>query len=258
MKKGEFMKEKATDHPILFSVMLGVVLTVLVSIASAIAQILKFNTLAFTFMQTGAFFVMGILLTIYMTSKGKSLKMFGFQKIEVAETKKVLYYIPLLIIAFVQPVLGGINSKLSLIEVLTITIFTIIVGYTEESLFRGILREKLKYKGTTFYIIFSSIFFGVLHMANAFSGNDLFSTVLQVINAFLVGLILAQLFTVVDNIIPLILFHFIYNALATMTNIDANGNVVLIFIILDIIYIAYASYLYLLVRNKGKQEVVEK
>ncbi len=252
------MKKESTGHPILFSIMLGILLTSLVTIASAFSFILEFSNTGIMIAQTGAFLVMAILLTIYMTSKGKSLKMFGFRKIEVGETKKVLYYIPLLIIALVQPILGGMNMKLSFVEVFTIIIFTLTIGYTEETLFRGVLKEKLQFKGATFYIIFSSVFFGILHMANAFRGSNLTVTILQVINAFLVGLILAQLITVIDNIIPLIAFHFMYDALATMTNIDANGRGTLILVVLDLLYIAYAGYLYLQLKKIGKykEEIV--
>ncbi|WP_435789999.1 lysostaphin resistance A-like protein [Clostridium sp.] len=246
------MKEKVSKgHPIVFSIMLGVILTVLVTFASAISSILKFNNDETIMAQTGAFLVMAVIITVYMTSNGRRLSMFGFHRVELPKTKEVLYYIPLLVIALVIPTLGGINTDLSLKVVMSIIIFTFLVGYTEEFIFRGIIKEKLKSKGGTFYIIFSSIFFGVLHMANGLNG-DILSTILQVLNAFLVGIILSQLITVVDNIIPLISFHFMYDALAYITK-DNSGNVNLEYIasgILTVFLVAYASYLFSILKNK--------
>ena len=73
------MKEKVSKgHPILFSIMLGVILTVLVSFASAISAILKFNNGETLMAQTGAFLVMAVIITGYMTSNGRRLSMFGF------------------------------------------------------------------------------------------------------------------------------------------------------------------------------------
>ena len=136
-----------------------------------------------------------------------------------------------------------------------IIIFTFIVGYTEEALFRGVVKEKLQSKGPTFYIIFSSVFFGILHIANALNGDNLSMAILQVVNAFLVGFILAELITVTDNIIPLIAFHFIFDALAKITNTDANGRGTLILAIWAIIYTLYAAYLYVILKKKAKLEV---
>ncbi|WP_146127335.1 CPBP family intramembrane glutamic endopeptidase [Clostridium vincentii] len=247
------MKEKVSkDHPILFSIMLGVILTVLVTFASAISSILKFSNVETIMAQTGAFLVMAIIITVYMTSNGRRLSMFGFRRVELPKTKEVLYYIPLLVVALVIPTLGGINTDLSLKVVMSIIIFTFLVGYTEEFIFRGIIKEKLKSKGGTFYIIFSSIFFGVLHMANGLNG-DIFSAILQALNAFLVGIILSQLITVVDNIIPLIAFHFMYDALAYITK-DNPGNVNLEYIasgILTVLLVSYASYLFNILKNKN-------
>lgn len=253
-KKGEvIMKEKVPNvHPILFSIMLGIILTLLVTIASAVSSILKFNNIETIITQAGAFLVMAIIITAYMTSSGRTLSMFGFHRFEISKTREVLYYIPLIIIALVIPLVGGINRSLTLIQVMCIIIFTFLVGYTEEFIFRGIIKEKLKSKGETFYIIFSSILFGVLHMANGLNG-DIFSAILQAVNAFLVGLILSELISVINNIIPLIAFHFMYDALAYITK-DNPGNVNLGYIvsgILAVLLLSYAVYLFRILKMKN-------
>lgn len=134
---------------------------------------------------------------------------------------------------------------------ISIVIMTMIVGYTEESIFRGIIRDKLKHKGPVFYIIFSSVFFGVLHMVNAFGGKDIISTLLQVANALLLGCVLALLIEAGNNIIPLIAFHFIYDALAMVSN-DNVENEVLFVGILNIMYLIYGIYLLVVLTRRNE------
>jgi len=164
------------------------------------------------------------------------LSEFGFQKLDISKTKDVLYYIPLLVIALVNPIIGGLDSNLKIIEIFIILIFALLVGYTEESIFRGIIKKKLEFKGKIYFIVFSSTFFGILHVANAFSGKDLTSVIL-------VGLILSILITIVHNIIPLIAFHFLYDALAIMTNSSISQKETLVLIVLTTLYTLYGTYL---------------
>ncbi|WP_040949326.1 CPBP family intramembrane glutamic endopeptidase [Gorillibacterium massiliense] len=236
-------KSAAKGHPILFSLMLGIVLTVLVSIASAAAEIQKLNDTETMLSQAVAFFIMALIITIYMKRKDATLGSFGFRRVELLKEKRVLYFIPLLIIALVQPIVGGINRDLALGDIVAILVFTMLVGYTEETVFRGIIRERLKEKSRLFYIVFSSVFFGILHMANAFGGHDVLEVLLQVANAFLLGIILALLIEMTNKIIPLMVFHFLFDAFANFTSASADNKQLLIISVLDILYLLYGAYL---------------
>lgn len=239
-------------HPIIFSLMLGILLTFLISAASAAASIMELSDNGMYMAQAAAFLVMAVFVAVYMTRGGRTLAQFGFKPIRAAGSKAALYYIPLLIIALVQPIVGGgFNVQLTAAEVLLFIVLTAIVGFTEESIFRGIIRDKLKFKGPVFYIVFSSVFFGILHMANALNGKDPLSVALQVINAFLIGLILALLIETTENIIPLILFHFAFDVLAFMTQENPDKELTAI-AILNVLYVLYGIYLvYNLRRRKS-------
>ncbi|KAI7257276.1 hypothetical protein KC345_g10829 [Hortaea werneckii] len=241
----------AKGHPIIFSLMLGVVLTLLVSVASAVASIQEFGDMGNRNAQAVAFLVMAIIVTVYMKRQDSSLVRFGFRKLEAGQARSVLFYIPMLILAVAQPILSGINVEMSAGAVISIVIMTMLVGYTEESIFRGIIRDKLKHKGPVFYIVFSSVFFGVLHMANALGGKELIHTLLQVANALLLGFVLALLIEAGNNIIPLIAFHFIYDALAMVSNENLDHEV-LIVSILNILYLVYGIYLLVVLTRKNK------
>lgn len=245
----------AKGHPVIFSLMLGVVLTLLVSVASAVASIQEFGDMGVRNAQACAFLVMAIIVTVYMKRKDSSLISFGFRKLEAKQARPVLFYIPMLLLAVAQPLMSGINVELTAAEVISIVIMTLLVGYTEESIFRGIIRDKLKHKGPVFYIVFSSVFFGVLHMANALGGKDIISTLLQVANALLLGFVLALLIEAGNNIIPLIAFHFIYDALA-MVSIENLEHEVLLVSILNILYLVFGIYLLIvLTRRKSNHSL---
>ena len=250
------MEEKvAKGHPILFSMMLGIVLTLLIAVASAVATISGLEDRGIMLAQACAFFVMAVIVTLYMRKKDRSFGIFGFNKLDIRKDKVTLYYIPLLIIVLVQPIMGGFNSELSVTEIVLILIFSLLVGYTEESIFRGIIRERLQSRGPVFYIIFSSVFFGILHMANALNGSDFIHILLQIINALLIGVILALLIEASNNIIPLILFHFMFDALAQMTSSVILDKEVWVVSILNIIYLVYGSYLIYILMHKKKMNI---
>ena len=250
------MKKRVSDkHPIMFSIILGILLVLFIAIASAVAQNLKLSGIELIIAQGVAFLLMAIIITVYMKNNHETLKPFGFQKLEITKTKEVLYYIPLLIIAVINPIIGGLDTELTGIEIIVIIIFAFLVGYTEESIFRGIFKEKLKSKSIAFFIIFSSTYFGILHMANALSGKNLTAVILQVINAFLVGLILSLLITLIHNIIPLIAFHFLYDTLAIMTSSNAVEKETLILTVLTTLYVLYGIYLlFILLRRKRSDQ----
>lgn len=239
------------SHPIIFSLMLGILLTFLVSAASAAASIMELSDNGMIIAQGAAYALMAVIMAVYMTRGGRTFSRYGFRPVTAAESKDALYYIPLLIIVLVQPVIGGLNVQLTFGEVIMFVVFTLFVGFSEETVFRGIIRDKLKFKGPVFYIVFSSVIFGILHMANALNGKDPLSVTLQVINAFLIGLILALLIETTENIIPLILFHFAFDVLAFMTRENPDKELTAI-AILNVLYALYGIYLIYNLRRRKK------
>ncbi|KRE83786.1 hypothetical protein ASG89_11750 [Paenibacillus sp. Soil766] len=242
-------------RPVLFSLFLGIVLTLLVSVASAVATVQGLGDTGIMVAQGCAFFVMAIAITLYMRRKDRTMAVYGFKRLSGGDNKAALYYVPLGIIVFVQPAIGGINIELSLGKVVLIVLFSLVVGYTEESIFRGIIWEKLKDKGSLFYILFSSIFFGILHMANALNGRDWLSILLQIINAFLIGLILALLIEMTARILPLIIFHFMFDAMAQLTNATTTENEVFVVAVLNICYLLYGTYLAVMLTRRRKTHI---
>ena len=97
--------------------------------------------------------------------------------------------------------------------ILNIALGCFLVGIAEEFLCRGwLLNEFLERfgdtkKGIIFSIFISGLIFGLMHFGNMVNGQDLATTVIQVINAFGIGVVLGVIYYRTKNIWTVILIH---------------------------------------------------
>ena len=124
------------------------------------------------------------------------------------------WLIPFIIIILTSVIMlvttGDFSSRTSLI--FTIFIMTIFVGFSEELMFRGILLNVLLEKRTAkFAILFSSALFALLHSVNVLGGASLIATIIQLFATFLFGLVFSCLAVLMKNIIPLMIYHCLWD-----------------------------------------------
>lgn len=81
------------------------------------------------------------------------------------------------------------------------------VGLDEESWTRGLLLESLRHRGTTAAVIWSALFFGLMHSLNLVSGQPASTTGVQVFVAVAFGLGLGALRVRTHSIWPCIFVH---------------------------------------------------
>ncbi|TXT60906.1 MAG: CAAX amino terminal protease self-immunity [Promethearchaeota archaeon] len=92
-------------------------------------------------------------------------------------------------------------------------------GLWEEIAFRGvILTLLLKKFSVKKSIIIDGILFGLMHFFNLIGGQDLFSTISQVIYASTLGFAFAYLFIRTESLIPCIISHYLINAVNPLFN----------------------------------------
>lgn len=131
---------------------------------------------------------------------------------------KVLYFIPIIFMEFIVLIPEYINEGFYLHNNMRlfgiIFIFTLAVGFSEEFFFRGIILNILKNDGVTYSIIVSSVVFGLLHGANLLGGANLIYTILQILYAFLFGLVAASIVMLSGSLTPVIIWHFLHDFLA--------------------------------------------
>lgn len=106
------------------------------------------------------------------------------------------------------------------LEILLGFILLFEIGFCEESIFRGIIvnafYEKHGYtkKGIWFTVIASGIIFGSVHLINYFAGVTLVNTLIQSLNAIMIGIYFAAAYLCGQSLWAMIVVH---------TLIDFNG-----------------------------------
>jgi len=215
-------------------ILYSVFLTFTVSFFSALSVISKFSEKGMILFQILAFSLMAFFFTRQIIKSDTPLKKLGFS------LKNIDYriFIMLGVIVLVQPIMLGIDLNISLSVLLLTVVQMILVGYTEELLFRGLFFLKLKDKGPVLYVLFSSLVFGLLHSASAINpetGSIL--VILQVVNAFLLGIIFALIYFLTKKILIVMLAHTFFNIFASISNqVSLERNVYSV-IVLSILYV---------------------
>ncbi len=191
----------------------------------------------------------GILL-IYL-KKISPAEAFGLKKITKEDAYKVLFYVPLILLAFIQ-FAAGITPGLSFGDTASICVLMVGVGFVEELLFRGFLFNAIYEKsGVKRAIVISGITFGIGHIVNLFRGYDFSELSGQIVVAVVVGLVLALLVAITRNLVPGILFHILFNISGSLANQGGNAQDYLLIAILTIAGF-YAIYLFRFLRLAEK------
>ncbi|NRD78498.1 CPBP family intramembrane metalloprotease [Bacillus sp. BRMEA1] len=221
-------------NPYLVLILYSVFLTFTVSFFSALSVISKVNDTGMILFQILAYSLMAFFFTRQIIKSDTPLKKLGFS------LKNIDYriFIMLGIIVLVQPIMFGIDFNIPLSVFLLTVMQMIVIGYTEELLFRGIFFLKLKDKSPVLYVLFSSLIFGLLHSAIAFNpGTGSILVILQVVNAFLIGIIFALIYFLTKKILIVILAHTFFDIFASISNqVSLERNVYSV-IVLSILYV---------------------
>ena len=150
----------------------------------------------------------------------------GIKRIEKNTLKNVFYLFPLFIIVML-PLFKGIDNTTNTFKVLLFWILHfLVVGIHEEFYNRGIILSLFKdnFKKA---IIISSVIFGIGHITNMvhiiFNKELIFSeflvsTLIQMVFAFIIGVVYAEIVVITKSILPVIFFHAFWNFTATISN----------------------------------------
>ena len=161
-----------------------------------------------------------LLLGIMFAFIGKNhlLGYYGINKVK-CKASKLLYYVPLVIIATVN-IWFGASFKMGLQATVVYFVAMIVTGIAEEMLFRGFLFKAMSKSNIKSAIIVTSITFGIGHIVNLVNGNsaDYVETICQIFYAVAIGFLLAAVLYVGESLIPCIMTHAILNALSSFSN----------------------------------------
>ena len=161
-----------------------------------------------------------LLLGIMFAFIGKNnlLGYYGINKVK-CKASKLLYYVPLIIIATVN-IWFGACLKMSIVATVIYFLAMVITGIVEEVLFRGLLFKAMSKTNIKSAIIVTSITFGIGHIVNLVNGNseNSLETICQIFYAVAIGFLLAAVLYVGESLIPCIITHSMLNALSSFSN----------------------------------------
>lgn len=215
-----------------FPIISGVIIAVMSLTGTAVIMI---QTIAFTIA-----FLVGLLIALIIADSVKSV---GLKTCEIRHHKHYLWFLPLIVVEVI-PYFFGLQVGLSTSQILLYIIFALVVGFTEELYFRGLIIHLLEDKKASVIIIVSSLLFSVSHLANLLSGQDVLSTAMQVIFALLFAIVAAEIALSTKSIVIPAIWHTIHNFSAMIT---AQNDGTFSFIVVGLqgfILFLYAIYLW--------------
>lgn len=181
-----------------------------------------------------------VAIMAYSELRSRSLKPLGFGGMAKGSAGKLLYFIPVLVIAL-SGLAGGIAVGDEGIPVILSNLFlTVGVGFSEELYFRGVICNRWRQKSAGTAILVSAILFGICHMLNVLGGADLGQTVLQICFAFFYGIVFGLIFIAADSVWPCVVLHFLHDFCAFIgAELTPEKNVILA-VIQTLLLIGYA------------------
>ena len=195
---------------ITFAIMLILAYMVFSSLADQLSEFVG----VFKSVTAAVHIAMALVLFFWIRNNDLSIK-YGFCRVKIP-AKRFLYYLPLIIIASAS-LWRGIGPQYNFPEILFFIISMCCVGFLEEVFFRGLLFRAMEKDNLKKAVIVSALTFGLGHIVNFFngSGQDLASTIVQIIFAILIGFVLVLIFIHGKSLLPCILFHSANNALSS-------------------------------------------
>ena len=240
-------------HPYLSAVLLALLCTFMTGLGVAVSQILELESNN-QLVVTTLFLLISIAIGLVIMKKSRfSLSDYGFGKGIKHSGRKMVWYIPLIVMELL-PFAAGLDMEISASQYILLLLFTVAVGFNEEIYFRGLALKFMSEKGLKKAILLSSLIFGILHLANAFNGKNTLYLILQMLFAFLVGFVLAEIVSITKSLWAVIIWHGAHDYIASITG-DALDQMALIILGIQVaILIAYAIYLWAAIGRDAKEE----
>jgi membrane protease YdiL (CAAX protease family) len=241
----------AERHPYWFIVILEVVVIVVYLLAGTIAHFLNLSTMGLYGL---ANLGLTVIVALFLTVMGW-WQTVGFRAPD--RGNDVLYFlvpfIPMLI-----NFIPGVEVP-SLRYVLEVFVITLLVGFVEEGIFRGLMLSALKPHGLWKAAIVTALLFGFTHALNSLAGKSLVEDVLQIGYAVAMGFGFAALVLRKGILWPLILAHWLINFIAFIQpagfTYPAPWNV-LITVFLIVVFTVY-GVLVMLQKNQAQVTQVQ-
>ena len=194
--------------------------------------------------------IMSVVAIVWMKRNGLFCE-FGLCKANI-KASKLLYYIPLIIIASCN-LWFGVTLNLKPLATAFYILSMLFVGFLEEIIFRGFLFKAMAENNLKSAIIVSSVTFGIGHFVNLINGSgaELIQNICQVVSAIEIGFMFVVLFYKTKSLWSCIIAHSVLNSLSVFAAKTSNTQQIIVSVIISVIAVVYGLFV-LKIQNEEK------
>ncbi|EAD0623926.1 CPBP family intramembrane metalloprotease [Listeria monocytogenes] len=228
----------------LMSLGYAVLMVVFPVVASVIIQVGNITNDTLGYIIQGIFFLVASVIGIVLLKRQDSCN----EKGKHINKRGLLWFIPIIgveVIVFIS----GIDMSHTILYYVALLFFTLFVGISEEVFFRGLILSKLKSENMNFAIMISSALFAVLHLTNLAGGVSIEYAILQLLFAFIFGIVTAQLTVITKSLVPAIIWHFSHDFISFLTGNELNAVTLVILVIQCVVLVIYSIYLHRVIKK---------
>ena len=121
------------------------------------------------------------------------------------------------LISLMSSVTGIMGEELNVPNLISLIILAVTIGMAEEFFFRGFIQGEIvdaygkTRKQVIISVVVSGVIFGLVHLTNALSGQDIITTLMQVLQASSLGILLGSIYFITKNIWSVVFLHAFYD-----------------------------------------------
>ena len=121
------------------------------------------------------------------------------------------------LISLMSSLTGIMGEELNVPNLISLIILAVTIGMAEEFFFRGFIQGEIvdaygkSRKQVIISVVVSGVIFGLVHITNALSGQDIITTLMQVLQASSLGILLGSIYFITKNIWSVVFLHAFYD-----------------------------------------------
>ena len=197
-----------------------------------------------------------------------------------SQGKSIIYGIkrgmPIFVVSLISlfsSLTGILGENLNIPNLISLIILAITIGMAEEFFFRGFIQGEIvdaygkSRKQVIISVVVSGVIFGLVHITNALSGQDIITTLMQVLQASSLGILLGSIYFITKNIWSVVFLHAFYDFAIMLSEVNSYkdcinstdiSTVMLIFtLVVSLIYVViYLVGAYLNLQKRHVNEYI--
>ena len=131
------------------------------------------------------------------------------------------------LISLFSSLTGILGENLNITNLISLIILAITIGMAEEFFFRGFIQGEIvdaygkSRKQVIISVVVSGVIFGLVHITNALSGQDIITTLMQVLQASSLGILLGSIYFITKNIWSVVFLHAFYDFAIMLSEVNS-------------------------------------